>query len=64
MSDGGQFYWCLDHERVEGADGCAPDRRMGPYESSDAAAHWKDRVEARNEKWDAEDEEWEEGSSG
>jgi hypothetical protein len=23
-----------------------------------AAEHWKEKVEARNEKWDAEDREW------
>jgi hypothetical protein len=32
---------------------------MGPYESRDAAEHWRERVEARNEKWDREDREWE-----
>ena len=32
---------------------------MGPYESREAAANWKDKVDARNEKWEAEDKEWE-----
>jgi hypothetical protein len=59
---GGEFYWCLDHNRVEGADSpCPPDRRMGPYESQDAAEQWNERVESRNEQWDAEDKAWEEG---
>jgi hypothetical protein len=33
---------------------------MGPYETKEAAEHWKDRVEARNEQWEREDREWEE----
>jgi hypothetical protein len=55
-----EWYWCLEHKRPEKAeDGCPPDKRLGPYPSRDAAEHWKERVEARNEKWDAEDREWE-----
>jgi hypothetical protein len=44
---------------VEGAEGtCPPEDRMGPYESREAAEHWKDTVEARNDEWDREDREW------
>ena len=54
-----EWYWCLAHKTAETADGgCPPDRRLGPYPSREAAEHWKERVEARNEAWDAEDEEW------
>ena len=55
------WYWCPHHGRAEqgAAAGCAPDQRLGPYESQEAAEHWRDRVEARNEKWDAEDRAWE-----
>ena len=55
------WYWCLRHGGVErGSDSsCPPDDRMGPYESQEAAAHWKDRVEARNQKWENEDKAWE-----
>ena len=31
---------------------------MGPYESREAAEHWQERVEARNERWDREAREW------
>jgi hypothetical protein len=56
------WYWCLDHEAAEPADGsCPPSRRLGPYPSKEAAEHWKETVERRNEKWDAEDREWEDG---
>ena len=55
----GSWYWCLKHGRAEGAeDGCPPEDRMGPYESREAAEHWKDRVDARNEEWEREDREW------
>ena len=55
----GSWYWCLKHGRAEGAEGtCPPEDRMGPYESREEAEHWKDRVEARNDKWDEEDREW------
>jgi hypothetical protein len=57
MADG-EFYWCLDHNRVEGADSdCPPDKRHGPYPTKEAAANWKETVKARNDQWDAEDEE-------
>ena len=54
------WYWCLDHKRVEPEDdACPPDRCMGPYKSRDEAAHWRDKVEARNEAWEQEDRRWE-----
>ncbi len=52
-----QWYWCLKHSTVEPPDGCANTHRMGPYESPEEARNWRRRVEARNEAWDAEDEE-------
>jgi hypothetical protein len=58
--NGEEWYCGLDHKAAEPADtACPPDRRLGPYPSRDAAEHWKEQVEARNEKWDAEDEAWE-----
>jgi hypothetical protein len=55
------FYWCLTHRRVEqgSTTTCPPDDRMGPYDSEDAATRWRERVDARNERWDKEDEAWE-----
>ena len=53
------WYWCLKHTRAEpAATVCPPDDRMGPYESREAAEHWKERLDARNDVWDAEDREW------
>ncbi len=56
VSNSGPWYWCLRHSTVEPADGCAGTDRMGPYESAEEARNWRQRVAARNEAWDAEDE--------
>ena len=53
----GQWYWCLRHQRVEPADGCANSERLGPYPTAEAAADWKATTEARNEEWDRKDAE-------
>lgn len=54
-----QWYWCLDHGRPEPhASMCRAAERLGPFASEAEARKWKDTAEARNEKWDAEDEEW------
>lgn len=52
------YYWCLTHERVEEGASCRAVDRMGPYPSPEAARGWRDRVEERNETWQAEDERW------
>lgn len=53
-----EWYWCLEREvAVTADDPCPPDRRLGPYPTREAAENWKQTVEARNEKWDAEDRE-------
>ena len=53
------WFWCLRHSRVErGAESCPADVRMGPYPSESAAKNWRESVEARNQKWDAEDRAW------
>ncbi len=56
MSD---FYWCLTHHRVERGNVCRAVDRMGPYESEEAARGWSERVESRDDAWQAEDERWE-----
>lgn len=55
-----EWYWCFDHGAVEAAArACAAERRIGPFATADEAARWKDRVEARNQEWDAADRAWE-----
>ena len=59
MTEDEGWFWCLRHRRVEhGAESCPADVRMGPYPSEAAARDWRQSVEARNQKWDAEDRAW------
>ena len=59
MSDDG-YFWCLRHHRVEQGDDVCPARyRLGPYESALEAEFALQRVQERNEAWDAEDARWE-----
>lgn len=60
------YYWCLDHERVEGEDGCPNYRRMGPYATAQEAEGALDRARARTAEWDAQEQaedEWGENGS-
>jgi hypothetical protein len=60
MSDSGeQFFWCLNHNRVEsGDDLCRSDERLGPFSDRAGAERALETVRERNEKWDAEDRRW------
>lgn len=51
----GPWYWCLVHQRVEPEQGCANDRRLGPYETRAEAENALVRARERTEAWDAED---------
>lgn len=52
MSDNAEFYFCLNHHTVEGAEGCRAQDRLGPYATRAEAEHALERVEERNEEWD------------
>lgn len=52
------WWWCFDHQRAEQDPDSPGHRRLGPYESRDAAEHWRERLDARNEAWEADDERW------
>ena len=57
--EGGRYYWCLRHNRVETADNaCAERYRLGPYPTAAEAERALDRVAERNDAWDAEDARW------
>ena len=59
MTESTGWYWCLDHKRAEDADhACRAEVRLGPYASKAEAEHWRERVDARNARWDAEDRAW------
>jgi hypothetical protein len=55
-----EWYYCLTHKAVETKDGCRAIDRFGPYPTREDAAQALQKVEERNEEWDAQDEEWEE----
>lgn len=60
MSEG-DYYFCMTHHEVERGQGCRGADRMGPYPTAEAAAHWQQTVEARNESWEEQDREDDEG---
>ncbi len=46
------YWFCLEHHRVEGADGCRSADRLGPYATRAEAERALDKVAERNETWD------------
>jgi hypothetical protein len=60
--DEGPWFFCLKHHTVETRDGCAERHRLGPFATRSEAEHALDKVAERNEKADAADRAWEEGT--
>jgi hypothetical protein len=57
--NGGRYFWCLRHHRVEtDADICAARYVLGPYGSAADAERALERVQERNEAWETEDRRW------
>ena len=52
MSEGEQYWFCLNHHQVEPQEGCDYKDRLGPYASYDEAARALEKVRERNEAWD------------
>jgi hypothetical protein len=52
----GEWCYSFKHKRVETRDECHQMDRMGPYPTREDAENWRERVAARNETWDDEDE--------
>lgn len=53
MSDADTKYWfCLNHHKVEGQEGCSYADRLGPYPSHEEASRALEKVEERNQEWD------------
>jgi len=46
------YWWCLDHERVEGRDGCPNTVRLGPFETQEEAEGALELARKRTEAWD------------
>jgi len=52
-----KFWYCVKHHAVEGADGCPPIDRLGPYPSREEAEHALEKVAERNAAWEEQDRE-------
>ena len=52
-----EFWYCLKHGQVEGAEGCKNADRLGPYPTHADAARALEKVKERNQQWD-EDPNW------
>jgi hypothetical protein len=50
-----KYWYCVKHHAVEGADGCGPIDRLGPYPSREEAERALEKVAERNEAWEAQD---------
>ena len=50
-----EFWYCLNHHRVEPLDGCANSSRLGPYPSQAEAARALEKVQERNVEWERDD---------
>ncbi|WP_377271839.1 hypothetical protein [Peterkaempfera sp. SMS 1(5)a] len=48
----GEWYYCVQHHKVEEGPECPARDRLGPYESRPDAEHALQTVAERNEKWD------------
>lgn len=55
MDSDKNWWFCLKHMAVEHGAGCPDKDRLGPYPTSDAAAHALETVQRRNAEWDAAD---------
>lgn len=54
-----QWYWCLTHDRPEPEDERDDvENSLGPYPTEEGARNWREKVEARNEAWEEEDDRW------
>ncbi|EDY43843.1 hypothetical protein [Streptomyces sp. SPB074] len=56
----GEWYYCLDHGKVEEGPQCPSKNRMGPYATRVEAEHAMDRAAERNRAWEN-DERWTDG---
>ncbi|MFC7220033.1 hypothetical protein ACFQLX_17955 [Streptomyces polyrhachis] len=55
------WYYCIEHRAVEQGPQCPARDRLGPYPTREAAEHAIQIAEARNEKWDSDDDRWRDG---
>ncbi|HEX6256308.1 MAG TPA: hypothetical protein VFZ70_10925 [Euzebyales bacterium] len=55
-----EYHWCHRHNRVEASGETCPERYLlGPYPTAAAARNWRQQRDAREDRWEAQDEAWE-----
>jgi len=55
-----RWWWDLRQGRAVIDDERGPDKDvLGPYPTKEAAEHWRDSHEQREDEWKAQDETWE-----
>ncbi|MFE9424857.1 hypothetical protein ACFYNO_18000 [Kitasatospora sp. NPDC006697] len=52
-----QWYYCLEHHRVERGRHCPARERLGPFDSPEQASRALETAQRNNEQWDAEEPE-------
>ena len=59
----GEWYYCLEHKKVEEGPDCPGKDRMGPYASRQEAARAMETAQERNADWET-DPRWHDTRSG
>ena len=54
----GTYWYCLKHHRVERFDQTDSSNRIGPFDTTEAAAHALQTIAEREKAYDAEDSAW------
>ncbi|GAA1886669.1 hypothetical protein [Streptantibioticus ferralitis] len=60
----GEWYYCLEHRKVEEGPDCPAVNRLGPYPTAAEAARAIEIAEERNEEWEHDPRWSEENDSG
>lgn len=48
----GEWFYCLEHQKVEEGPDCPGKDRFGPYASREEAAHAMETAQERNLEWE------------
>ncbi|MEU6981664.1 hypothetical protein [Streptomyces sp. NPDC046371] len=59
----GEWYYCLEHKKVEEGPECPAKNRFGPYASPEEAAHAMETARERNLEWET-DPRWHDKQGG
>ncbi|MER5962610.1 hypothetical protein [Streptomyces sp. NPDC002057] len=57
----GEWYYCLEHKKVEEGPDCPAKNRFGPYATREEASHAMETARERNLEWET-DPRWHDGA--